>query len=359
MKLKKYFSYLLLFTVTVFGLPSVESQKLGAVGFTHSERVEVPFEFLAISTIYSDLSEDSLIGISLEPDRLSLFSKASQQYIEIAYDLPSVDWNLISSMDEAIQRIQETAASIPDELLLEKIKGSNTTLAIIGDHESTIAQLIEAITNQKLTLENLNHFISTFDWQQLNHSSTDQILFVDAVRMKSLMEIYAISEIQYRSTEAEFPTNDSFFDWPDTIASLYFFYGSGLTISPVSNQNPTKGYVVALDGHSHIVSASEFFAGPSGNEAGREMIKEYLKLHSKQFLMPHIYFGIWHDTERDLIFLDLSEVVQDLDEAIQLAIERDQIAIYDLSTGTVIETHGSGGVSKNALSYTFFTLNIW
>jgi hypothetical protein len=365
---KKYFTYFVFLIATVLGSNSLETQKLNASLTLNSSfetthlKSEIPFELLAISTIYSEIPEELLIGISLESDSLSIFTKNANEYFTISYDFNQIEWDQVTSTEHAIQQLQFSSPSINQDVI-ERVKNPNHISAIIGDQNSIIAQIAQNISNHKdciseftLTIENLNALINTFTWQTLHYSSVEQTTFINALRMKILMENYGISEVHYRSTEKEFPTSDSFFDWPDTIASLYFFQGGGFTVSPVINQNPTKGYVVALEGYSQIVSASDFFAGPYGKEAGRQMIKEYLKQHARQFLIPHIYFGVWHDTERDLIFLDLSEVVQDLDEAIQLAKERDQIAIYDLTTGTVIETYGSGGISSDILSCSIFSI---
>lgn len=359
MKIKHWISYFAIILATVSGSIAIDTQKLNAS--PSSQQSEIPFEFLAISTTYPEIPESKLIGINLENNFLSLSFFQDLKYYTIELDFDEIDWSKHESIDDAILHYRSLLSLNQSEFLQKKLSEAGNTFAIIGDRNSIIAKLVqkihesrERICNFTMNLENLNSLIYNYGGEAYTDPPGKEI-FMMALQLKSILESYQIQEILFRSTEEEFPTSDDFFDWPDTITSLYFFAGGGFTVSPVTNQFPQKGYVVALDGFSHIISAADFFSGPSGEEAGRLIMKEYLAEHAKQFLKPHIFFGGWHDTERDLIFLDLSEVIQDLDEAIRIAKERDQIAIYDLSTGTVIQTHGTGGLSMKFFSKGIFT----
>lgn len=123
--------------------------------------------------------------------------------------------------------------------------------------------------------------------------------------------------------------------------------GGGFTIDPHTGESVDKGYAVAVEGHSGVYGADEFFAQnpDTGRTKGAEIFEQYVRDNADLFSQPGIHIGGWRDPESGKIFLDPSEVVSDKDQAIQLGKDRDQIAIYDLGTGTEIPTGGTGGVT--------------
>ena len=95
---------------------------------------------------------------------------------------------------------------------------------------------------------------------------------------------------------------------------------------------PDGGFSVRDDG----TDASAGFAVSTMPECGTELvfateldILTYLTAHAGQ-LLPGYVFGGWHDPISGRIYLDISELVDDLDEALVLAAEHDQLAVYDL-----------------------------
>lgn len=293
--------------------------------YSITSQQEEPFEFIAIKSLYPEVEEELLIGLEFNSTAFQIRAKEDLNYHLYQDLLPSE--HLLS----------------PPEWLRKKLNNEKTIVATFGDHNSPLTTIVQALTNQTnidsrviIRLTDLQHILT----KPPNNETT----LVTILQLKTLMENLGIQSLHYTPIEIEFPTDSSFTQWPDTIISLDFLYGSGLTVSPVSGEFLKKGYVVALEGHSQVIPASEFFS-TSDQSNGKAVMKDYLAKKALLFLQPHIFFGIWHDTSSDLVFLDLSEVFNDLEEAIQAGKERNQIAIFDLSTGTTIYTGGTGGIT--------------
>ena len=97
----------------------------------------------------------------------------------------------------------------------------------------------------------------------------------------------------------------------------------GCSIQPYyGGKTPEGGYMVALQGHERIISVENF--------TSIEVVK-YLEEHSKLLMEnPHLYLGTWVNEGK--VYLDLSENVQDLSVALQRGKERNQLAIFNIST---------------------------
>jgi hypothetical protein len=118
----------------------------------------------------------------------------------------------------------------------------------------------------------------------------------------------------------------------------------GATVHPKTANEPKEGFAVALQGHSSITPADEFFAGPTGDEKGRRVLREWLRRERAAF-GADTHVGVWLDRKHGEVVLDPVDVFppDQRDEAIAAGRGRDQQAIYDLGAGAEIPTGGTGG----------------
>jgi ribosomal protein S18 acetylase RimI-like enzyme len=118
----------------------------------------------------------------------------------------------------------------------------------------------------------------------------------------------------------------------------------GATVHPKTANEPTEGFAVALQGHSSITPADEFFSGPKGAERGRKVLREWLRRERAAF-GADTHVGVWLDRKHGEVVLDPVDVFppDQRDEAIAAGRGRDQQAIYDLGAGAEIPTGGTGG----------------
>jgi hypothetical protein len=100
------------------------------------------------------------------------------------------------------------------------------------------------------------------------------------------------------------------------------------------HDTPTTGYMVSIPGHEVTTPISDFTADTIAQYVGNLFDSE-----SNAF-MATLYLGIWVDA--DTVYLDISQHIQDLDEAILVADLHNQLAIYALATQSVITTTRSG-----------------
>ena len=102
----------------------------------------------------------------------------------------------------------------------------------------------------------------------------------------------------------------------DTLAN------GGLTIKPFTGEKPSGGYMVALQGYELQVPLSEFFTG---------VVADYIGEHAQKLMdNPSLCVGTW--VNEGSVYLDLSENVPSLDKALELGRERNQLAVFNLST---------------------------
>jgi hypothetical protein len=123
----------------------------------------------------------------------------------------------------------------------------------------------------------------------------------------------------------------------------------GLSVSLKDGSEPTKGFMVAKGKKfAAIVKADDFF-----DEAkGAEILSSYMKQHKSEFNNSNNYLGLWHNTQDNQVYLDVSENIKDEGEAISRGRERDQISIWDVANFKEIETGGTGGIEKTRSSTT-------
>ena len=109
----------------------------------------------------------------------------------------------------------------------------------------------------------------------------------------------------------------------------------GFTYNPVRIKNraaPAKGYALSLRKDTERVIDIK-----AGREAVKKEIIEYVRKHREAIKERGNFVGGWYDEQSKKIFLDVSTVVADRDQAVNLAEKHEQLAIYDLGEGKVID----------------------
>lgn len=294
-----------------FGLFAVSFSSLPAL--TDDITTQEPFKFIAATSIYQETQENNLLVIEISENELRFIFKDSLQ--ELYHSVK-------------ISQSEILTDSLPENLL-QLCQKPETHIVTLDNTKAFQGYFTD------ITLAELQEFIQKSPEKGLKAAQT----------LRDFMERFDISSIDCRTQEPGIPTDGTFIEWPETLASLHGLYLSGMTVSPVTGEIPSKGFVVAIAGQSRIIPAAVFF---DDKESGRQIMKDYLLEKHRYFFQENTYLGLWHDPDSNLVFLDLSNIFENLDEAIQAGIERDQIAIFDLLTFTTIPTGGTGGVNDAA-----------
>lgn len=115
----------------------------------------------------------------------------------------------------------------------------------------------------------------------------------------------------------------------------------GFTYQPLSEHEPSVGYALSI--HPERSFAKD------ADELEFEDVLDYVVKNEDLLSQKGSYLGAWHDPESGKVFLDISRVTDDEDEARDLALVHDQIAYFDLGKGmsvTVNPEATSGGVTN-------------
>jgi hypothetical protein len=94
----------------------------------------------------------------------------------------------------------------------------------------------------------------------------------------------------------------------------------GFTLDSKGNFYTGKGYAVATIGNEKRFTA---------NRLNLFNLAELIKEYRKKLTSDNLMIGAWLDGGK--VFFDISEIVQDKDQAIQLGKERKQLAIFNFS----------------------------
>lgn len=111
----------------------------------------------------------------------------------------------------------------------------------------------------------------------------------------------------------------------------------GFSYCAATDSTPADGYMVALTGQTAQFPVEIL----DDEDAAAKAIVEYMTMRFEIFAQPDVYVGGW--IEDGKLWLEPSIRVMDRDEAIKLGQETDQIAVYDVKAGDVIQTGGNGG----------------
>jgi hypothetical protein len=93
----------------------------------------------------------------------------------------------------------------------------------------------------------------------------------------------------------------------------------GITIG-IHGNVPTSGYAVAGLGAESILD---------GPRVSRTDIQNYVAAHHNLLSQPHHYIGAW--VENNKVYLDVSEVTRDRAQALNMAHDRNELAVFDLA----------------------------
>jgi hypothetical protein len=84
-----------------------------------------------------------------------------------------------------------------------------------------------------------------------------------------------------------------------------------------------------------------------GRQISRNRLQMFVRANSDLLTNPVHCLGTWYNEEDGFTDLDISFVESNLERALALAVEHDQIAIFDLEAGQVIEVGGTGGFGES------------
>ena len=99
----------------------------------------------------------------------------------------------------------------------------------------------------------------------------------------------------------------------------------GFSVDLKTGEHITEGYAVSIEGHERVL---EFATSLD--------LFDYILDNFDALHRDYRVFGGWHDPESGRVFLDVSEVYPDFDTAMRCAVERNQIAVFDLIAGESI-----------------------
>jgi len=102
----------------------------------------------------------------------------------------------------------------------------------------------------------------------------------------------------------------------------------GFSVQPVTGEVPGSGFMVAIfKGVERVVTRAEF----SG-----QLVADFVGQHAALFqAAENAFLGGWLDGGQ--VYLDVSVNVPTLEAALELGREHDQLAVYDVASGTSID----------------------
>lgn len=105
----------------------------------------------------------------------------------------------------------------------------------------------------------------------------------------------------------------------------------GFTYQRVADSVPKKGFAFS--------ESPQYERSMRPSECTKQVIQKYLDDHAHVFKSdPKASLGACLDKEKGLVYLDISTVVDDKEEAVRIAHQHGQEGIYDLAAGTTIIT---------------------
>ena len=100
----------------------------------------------------------------------------------------------------------------------------------------------------------------------------------------------------------------------------------GASINMATGQVPDAGYMVSRAG-SEIITELPLM---------REHLEQFTQAYQEELDNPDTYLGTWLDPDTGLVYLDISDNLDNLDTAVTLGVERAQLAIYAVEQGETI-----------------------
>lgn len=100
----------------------------------------------------------------------------------------------------------------------------------------------------------------------------------------------------------------------------------GASINVTTGTTPNSGYMVSRAGSEVVIDG----------ELTRDGLEQFTQAYHEELDNPDTYLGVWEDDETGLVYLDISDNLDNLDNAMALGVERDQLAIYAVDSGETI-----------------------
>lgn len=100
----------------------------------------------------------------------------------------------------------------------------------------------------------------------------------------------------------------------------------GALINPATGTVPDNGYMVSRAGSEVVFS----------DGLTREHLEGFAEAYQEELDNSDTYLGVWEDDESGLVYLDISDNLEDLDTAVAMGVERAQVAIYAVEQGETI-----------------------
>lgn len=184
----------------------------------------------------------------------------------------------------------------------------------------------------------------------LENLSDDELYFFATNKVKKVMPLFisSLTSVQKHLTGQHDQSSHGAWSTklnPDVASDIIRFTQEwgGLSINMVDGSMPTSGYMVAKPPEfSRIVDEVDF----SNPVKGPKILSDYMKTHKNDLGNGRNYLGTWLNDSK--VYLDVSENIQELFEAIRRGRERNQKAIWDVANLSEIDTGGTGLVEKRS-----------
>ena len=111
----------------------------------------------------------------------------------------------------------------------------------------------------------------------------------------------------------------------------------GLTLNMVDGSQPIKGFVVGGSTEKAPIIPEEYFYD---EYIGPQALEDFIKENIDALATGEKYLGAWN--EGGHVYLDISDVLDNADEAERLGKVRDQLSVWNLVQGEEIKTYGTG-----------------
>jgi hypothetical protein len=103
----------------------------------------------------------------------------------------------------------------------------------------------------------------------------------------------------------------------------------GFTVHAVTGRQPTTGYALSL------------YKGRETTKPAEDLklvdLVRFAMANEDLLRQPDHYFGVWHNPKNNLIYMDVSRVVQSAAEAERLGRQNQQLTYFDLAEGQSID----------------------
>lgn len=100
----------------------------------------------------------------------------------------------------------------------------------------------------------------------------------------------------------------------------------GASVNLASGSLPANGYMVSRAGSEVVIDGG----------LTREHIAQFAEAYHEELDNSDTYLGVWEDDETGLVYLDISDNLDNMDMAVALGVEREQLAIYAVENGETI-----------------------